>query len=396
MFGQQQVPVDVQVNGGGFEDVLPVSLVVRKPSGFSTELIVVALQVEDGKITVKLPKATSGINVPLAPPATDFHAEHVEPAHTAIDPNVVVVRLPAATTTHENAAPIPNSIPTLSTDHGEDSETVANLNLQAEIEYLKSQQATIAQKERQLDEELKRLEIGSRRVDSSAAVPISENGSMSSAPASSSYVPHNGMPYGMPPPPTFVPPGIAMAENGSFFEIATGQPVVFVASNSPAPPGNYPSGPFPPQPYYPNQHPAAGPYFRGGGYPAEQHPHLSRGDSFGTFTPPPYGRDSPLGYPAQSVPPGYFAPPRPAGKIQIRAPSSHEVAILKNPGKLGGDEHSHEPHMIPEGQAYSMDNPYAYQGQMMQPMAGQGYYPGMPMHQGYPPQVGYDYGYGQY
>lgn len=52
--------------------------------------------------------------------------------------------------------------------------------------------------------------------------------------------------------------------------------------------------------------------------------------------------------------------------------------------------------MIPEGQAYSMDNPYAYQGQMMQPMVGQGYYPGMPMHQGYPPQGGYDYGYGQY
>lgn len=355
-------------------------------------MLILIDQVDDGNITVKLPRSDSSINVPLASTSSGFTTDSAPVtahAHSALDNSAVVVKLPTAAI--DNTA-VP--VAALSADHGEDSETVANLNLQAEIEYLKSQQATIAQKERQLDEELKRLEIGSRRVDS-AAVPVSENGSMSSAPASSSYLPHNGMPYGMPPPPTFVPPGIAMAENGSFFEIATGQPVVFVASNSPAPPGNYSNGPFPPQPYFGNQHPGAGPFFRGG-YPGEQHPHLSRGDSFSTFTPPPYGRDSPLGYPSQPVPPGYFAPPRPGGKIQIRAPSSHEVAILKNPGKLGSSEQSSEPHMIPEGQAYSVDNPYAYQNQMMQPMAGQGYYPGMPMHQGYPPQSGYDYGYGQY
>jgi hypothetical protein len=358
-------------------------------------------QAPDGSITVKLPRAVVAESVPLA--STQSNGSVPEAVSAVDDRRVeepVIVKLPLA---HETVVATPSAAPV---DHGEDSATVANLNLQAEIEYLKSQQATIAQKERLLDEELKRLEIGSRRVDSTA-MPMSESGSMSSAPASSSYIPPNTIPaaFTMPqhhqPQPTFVPPGIGMADNGSFYEIATGQPVVFVASGSPAPMANYSNNPYPPQPYYPGQQPYFAPR-----YPNEQHqPHLSRGDSFGTFTPPPYGRDSPLGYPSNAgpIPSGYFAPPR-AAKVQIRAPSSHEAAILKNSGKLGGsgDEHSNEPHMIPEGQAYSMDNPYAYQGQPMmhQPqqhhMGGQGYYPGMHMHQGYPPQGAYDYGYGQY
>jgi len=366
--------------------------------------VIFRAQAPDGSITVKLPQAAAAESVPLASTLTSQTngsiPEHLSTVDDRRVEDPVVVKLPLA---HETVVATPSAAPV---DHGEDSATVANLNLQAEIEYLKSQQATIAQKERLLDEELKRLEIGSRRVDSTA-MPMSESGSMSSAPASSSYVPPNAIPaaYNMPqhhqPQPTFVPPGIGMADNGSFYEIATGQPVVFVASGSPAPMANYSNNPYPPQPYYPGQQPYFAPR-----YPNEQHqPHLSRGDSFGTFTPPPYGRDSPLGYPANAgpIPSGYFAPPR-AAKVQIRAPPSHEAAILKNPGKLGGsgDEHSNEPHMIPEGQAYSMDNPYAYQGQQMmhqqqqQHMGGQGYYPGMHMHQGYPPQGAYDYGYGQY
>jgi hypothetical protein len=349
-------------------------------------------------VTVRLPPVI-GEFVPVPPgalpslqPELPDVQEPTQEPHLSPETPVVVKLPPAHEPTATATVPLNLDLNLNNQQQTEDSATVANLNLQAEIEFLKSQQASVAQKERQLEEEFKRLELGSRRVDSTA-LPASENGS-----ASSSYIPSNRyLPQQQQQQvqPSFIPPGIAMAENGSFFEIATGQPVVFVASSSPAPQSGYMGAPYPPphmthhQPYYPNAQP--GPFYA---HHHHQPPHIPHRDSYGTFTPPPYGRDSPLGIPQNSVPPGYFAPPRPSGKIQIRAPTSHEVAILKNPNKLAHDQ-PHEMHEQADGQVYSVDNPYAYQNGS--PMPGQPYYPTMRTPRGYlPSQIGYDYGYGQY
>jgi hypothetical protein len=190
---------------------------------------------------------------------------------------------------------------------------------------------------------MRRLEIEQQLVRSGPAsaalyaVPPtagSDNGSIGSGSASA-MVPslvNNG---------TMLPPGVAMTETGSFYEISTGQPVIFVPTPSPGPSG--PVNGYAPQdyrgpagasrpPYYPQQsvgapyyQPPMTPDYATQRVPSQQHRHSSSGASYYTTggpggpMAPMAGRESP--YQAPPPGPGYFALPRQNSRIQIRAPS---------------------------------------------------------------------------
>ncbi|KAJ9126202.1 hypothetical protein QFC24_002475 [Naganishia onofrii] len=292
-------------------------------------------------------------------------------------------------------------------DH-EPSAITAHLQTQAEhAEHL--QQQELKRKQQSLEADMHRLEIGQHRVDSTGMAP-SDAGSQ----GSSAQHHHSG-----PPPPNMLPPGIGVAENGAFFDLMTGQAVVWVPSPSPGPAHSPISvgssgsrmgyNPYaqsapgmnmgygyqqPPQSYYggyPNAY---------GGY--ERPPHPADPMNYAAYSPSFMpGRDSGSPYamqgygahvPPQLGDPSYFMPPRPQSKIEIRAPTSGNAAsspnqyihsaeiaaaTLKDPSKHGASS--------PDSTGYSQDNPYSYQamsGQYDQ-ATRQGYYPQQYMPMGY-------------
>ncbi|KAJ9118553.1 hypothetical protein QFC22_003773 [Naganishia vaughanmartiniae] len=290
-------------------------------------------------------------------------------------------------------------------DH-EPSAITAHLQTQAEHAERLQQQELKRKQQQSLEADMHRLEIGEQRVDSTG-MASSDAGSQGSSALHHSH----------PPLPNMLPPGIGVTENGGFFDLATGQAVVWVPSPSPMPahsPMPVGSGgsrmdynpytqsapdmnvgygyPQPSQAYYGGYPNAYGGYGRPA-HPADPMNYASYSPS---YMP---GRDSPYsmqGYgapvPPQLGDPSYFMPPRPQSKIEIRAPTSGNpassrqqqshsaeiaAATLKDPSKHGAGS--------PNSIGYSQDNPYTYH-----PMNGQydqatrqGYYPQQYMPMGY-------------
>ncbi|KAG8897176.1 hypothetical protein FRC00_004698 [Tulasnella sp. 408] len=129
-----------------------------------------------------------------------------------------------------------------------------------------------------------------------------------------------------------LPPGLAMGESGLLYEIATGRPVV-LNPQAAAPATSTPPLPLPPMsasgPVY-NPRPVPHPHVARSGSMSYIPPHVlnSLGASSGTpdsypATPPTYP-----GYPGSPVgeqrngTPTFFAPPKPRGRLSIRAPDS--------------------------------------------------------------------------
>ncbi|KAJ9101032.1 hypothetical protein QFC21_003250 [Naganishia friedmannii] len=284
-------------------------------------------------------------------------------------------------------------------DH-EPSAITAHLQTQAEHAERLQQQA-LQRKQQSLEADMHRLEVGQQRVDSTGMAPSSDAGSQGSSARHPSH----------PPPPNMLPPGIGVTENGAFFDLMTGQAVVWVPSPSPGPahsPMSVGSGgsrmgynPYgqsapdmdmgygyqqPPQAYYAGYPNAYGGYGRP--------PHPADPMNYAAYSPSYMpGRDSGSPYsmqgygthvPPQLGDPSYFMPPRPQSKIEIRTPTSGNAsssrnqhphsaeimaATLKDPSKHGASS--------PDPTGYSHDNPYTYQamnGQYDQ-ATRQGYYP---------------------
>lgn len=262
-------------------------------------------------------------------------------------------------------------------------------HLQTQAEHAERvQQQELAQRQKALEDDMRRLEIGQQRVQSLGA---------SSDAGSSTHQQQ----------PTMLPPGIGMTESGAFFDVVTGQAVVWVPSPSPGPipPASYGAAmnnrmgynPYAPSPEmgmgygYP---PQIGYQTQYSGYPRSPHhdpyyqPSFIPGrDSVSPYPMPGYNMHAPP--PPQLGDPTYFMPPRPQSKIQIRAPPSGDAsapghpnsaeiaaATLKDPSKHGARS--------PEVQAQG--NAYGYQpmmnAQYMQ-HAQQGYYPQQYMPMGY-------------
>lgn len=307
--------------------------------------------------------------VPAARPESVDTSAPIEETETTAAP---VVKLPEST-----------FIPPTS-DH-EPSAITAHLQTQAEhAERL--QQQELAKKEQQaLEDDMKRLEIGQQRVQSLGA----------SSDAGSSSQQHQ--------PPTLLPPGIGMTESGAFFDIVTGQAVVWVPSPSPGPMAGPPASfgtamnsrmgynPYAPSPEmgmgygYPPQYGYQAPY---AGYPRPHDPYYQPSFNTGRDSVSPYPMPGYNMPPPQLADPTYFIPPRPQSKIQIRAPISGDApsrghrqsadiaaATLKDPSKHGARS--------PE---QAQGNAYGYQPMMNAPYmqhAQQGYYPQQYMPMGY-------------
>lgn len=168
---------------------------------------------------------------------------------------------------------------------------------------------------------------GSHRSHHTASpfTPGSENGSIGSP----SFI----------PPRQSLPPGIGVAPNGEYFNLANGAPVDFHPAPSPAVHGS--NGNSASQPFFqagpPPQRPMSGfngiPQYSPAGdmsspnmyYPniMSTPPPLANHDHNGSFRPEsPYGTGTGNCHPPPPTQLGYFAPPAPAKPISIRDPSA--------------------------------------------------------------------------
>ncbi|KAG8992960.1 hypothetical protein FRB90_000825, partial [Tulasnella sp. 427] len=138
-----------------------------------------------------------------------------------------------------------------------------------------------------------------------------------------------------------LPPGIAMGESGILFEIATGRPVV-LNPQATAPPAPTPPLPHPTMssggPVY-NPRPLPHSHVSRPGSMSYIPPHVLNSLGVSSATPDSYSATPPSfpGYPGSPVgdqrngTPNFFAPPKPRGRLSIRAPDS-------NPSEAGSQQ----------------------------------------------------------
>lgn len=130
-----------------------------------------------------------------------------------------------------------------------------------------------------------------------------------------------------------LPPGIAMGESGLLYEIATGRPVV-LNPQAAAPAASTSPLPLPPMsaggPVY-NPRPVPHPHVARSGSMSYIPPHVLNSLGAPSTTPDSYSAIPPTypGYPGSPVgeqrngTPTFFAPPKPRGRLSIRAPDSN-------------------------------------------------------------------------
>lgn len=285
-----------------------------------------------------------------------------------------------------------------------ESAIALNLQLQAEVASLRQQQDLMRRRELKLQDEMRRLEIGQRRASSSmgGSDGASVTGSLPGAHVSTTN----------PQAQSYIPPGVGVSDTGSYYDVATGQPLMFLPNPSPAPAqagARVPSQSSESyQPYPQSQSPY---YSQHESYPAEsalpphlQHRAQNSGAGFSPFAPnyggPNSGRESP--YPSSS----YFAPPPPTSRVQIRAPGASDTSASgrsddKQTQQFSPNLNDHQ--SPPTASSYSYPSAYT-QGQNQQQMMSRSYYPMMDgnesqmYQQAQQPSYGYGYngGYNHY